>query len=67
ESMQKPLMYFNNNVGGAQVILETMEEFGVKHIIFSSTAATFGIPEKSPISEKTPQKPINPYGESKLI
>ena len=67
ESMQKPLMYFNNNVGGAQVILETMEEFGVKHIVFSSTAATFGIPEKSPISEKTPQKPINPYGESKLI
>ena len=40
ESMQKPLMYFNNNVGGAQVILETMEEFGVKHIVFSSTAAT---------------------------
>lgn len=67
ESMQKPLMYFNNNVGGAQVILETMEEFGVKHIVFSSTAATFGIPEESPISEKTPQKPINPYGESKLI
>lgn len=50
--MQKPLMYFNNNVGGAQVILETMEEFGVKHIVFSSTAATFGIPEESPISEK---------------
>lgn len=67
ESMQKPLMYFNNNVGGAQVILETMEKFGIKHIVFSSTAATFGIPEESPISEKTPQKPINPYGESKLI
>lgn len=67
ESMQKPLKYFNNNVGGAQVILETMEEFNVKHIVFSSTAATFGIPETSPISETTPQKPINPYGESKLI
>ena len=67
ESMQKPLKYFNNNVGGAQVILETMEEFDVKHIVFSSTAATFGIPEASPISEITPQKPINPYGESKLI
>ncbi|MCL2114120.1 MAG: UDP-glucose 4-epimerase GalE [Streptococcaceae bacterium] len=67
ESMQKPLKYFNNNVGGAQVILETMEEFDVKHIVFSSTAATFGIPEVSPISEITPQKPINPYGESKLI
>jgi len=67
ESMEKPLMYFENNVGGAQIILETMQECGVKHIVFSSTAATFGIPEESPISEKTPQNPINPYGESKLI
>ncbi|MFC4651876.1 UDP-glucose 4-epimerase GalE [Lactococcus nasutitermitis] len=67
ESMEKPAMYFDNNVGGCISILEAMEEFGVKHIVFSSTAATFGIPESSPISEKTPQKPINPYGESKLI
>lgn len=67
ESMQKPALYFDNNVGGCITILETMEEFGVKHIVFSSTAATFGIPEHSPISERTPQKPINPYGESKLI
>lgn len=67
ESMEKPVMYFDNNVGGCLSILETMEVFGVKHIVFSSTAATFGIPASSPISETTPQKPINPYGESKLI
>ncbi|GBG95946.1 UDP-glucose 4-epimerase GalE [Lactococcus termiticola] len=67
ESMEKPAMYFDNNVGGCISILEVMQEFDVKHIVFSSTAATFGIPESSPISEKTPQKPINPYGESKLI
>lgn len=67
ESMEKPAMYFDNNVGGCITILEVMQNFGVKHIVFSSTAATFGIPETSPISEKTPQKPINPYGESKLI
>ena len=67
ESMTKPLMYFENNVGGAMTLLEVMQDFDVKHIVFSSTAATFGIPEEMPITEKTPQKPINPYGESKLI
>ncbi|PCS01397.1 UDP-glucose 4-epimerase GalE [Lactococcus fujiensis] len=67
ESMQRPAMYFDNNVGGCITILEMMEQFNVKHIVFSSTAATFGVPEESPISEKTPQNPINPYGESKLI
>lgn len=67
ESMEKPAMYFDNNVGGCITILEMMEEFNVKHIVFSSTAATFGIPKESPISERTPQAPINPYGESKLI
>lgn len=67
ESMQKPAMYFDNNVGGCITLLEVMEQFNVKHIVFSSTAATFGIPKESPISEKTPQNPINPYGESKLM
>ncbi|MFV0555866.1 MAG: UDP-glucose 4-epimerase GalE [Lactovum sp.] len=67
ESMEKPAMYFDNNVGGCINILNIMQEFGIKHIVFSSTAATFGIPESSPISEKTAQKPINPYGESKLM
>lgn len=67
ESMVNPMMYFDNNVGGCISILETMQAFDVKHIVFSSTAATFGVPESSPISELTPQNPINPYGESKLI
>lgn len=67
ESMQKPAMYFDNNVGSCITLLEVMEQFNVKHIVFSSTAATFGIPKESPISEKTPQNPINPYGESKLM
>ncbi|MGM9886687.1 MAG: UDP-glucose 4-epimerase GalE, partial [Lactococcus sp.] len=58
---------FDNNVGGCITLLEVMEQFNVKHIVFSSTAATFGIPKESPISEKTPQNPINPYGESKLM
>jgi UDP-glucose 4-epimerase len=55
ESMTKPLMYFENNVGGAMTLLEVMQDFEVKHIVFSSTAATFGIPEEMPITEKTPQ------------
>lgn len=67
ESMQHPTMYFDNNVGGCITILEAMTKYDVKHIIFSSTAATYGAPESSPISETTPQNPINPYGESKLI
>lgn len=67
ESMEKPEMYFDNNVGGAIAILQEMQKANIKHIVFSSTAATFGIPEHSPISEKTPQNPINPYGESKLM
>ncbi|MDR0922223.1 MAG: UDP-glucose 4-epimerase GalE [Lactobacillales bacterium] len=67
ESMEKPLKYFNNNVYGAQITLEVMEEFGVQHIVFSSTAATFGIPEEVPIKETTATNPINPYGESKLM
>lgn len=67
ESMDQPLKYFNNNVYGTQVVLEIMEEFGVKHIVFSSTAATFGIPKEMPITENTPTHPINPYGESKLM
>lgn len=66
ESMQDPLKYFDNNVGGMISLLEVMLAHQVKQIVFSSTAATFGIPEESPITEATPQKPINPYGQSKL-
>lgn len=67
ESVEKPLKYFNNNVVGMEMLLEVMEEFKVEHIVFSSTAATYGEPEVSPISEDTPTNPKNPYGESKLM
>lgn len=67
ESMEKPEIYFDNNVTGGLTLLRSMLKHGVKNIIFSSTAATFGQPEEIPISETTPQHPTNPYGESKLI
>jgi UDP-glucose 4-epimerase len=67
ESVEKPLKYFNNNVYGMQILLEVMKENDVKNIVFSSTAATYGEPEQSPITEETPTNPKNPYGESKLM
>ena len=67
ESVEKPLKYFNNNVYGMQVLLEAMKDHDVKHIVFSSTAATYGEPEVVPISEDMPTNPKNPYGESKLM
>jgi UDP-glucose 4-epimerase len=66
ESMIEPLKYFDNNVFGTQVVLEMMKEFGVKHIVFSSTAATYGEPEVVPITEEMPTLPTNTYGETKL-
>lgn len=67
ESVEKPLKYFNNNVYGMQVLLEGMVKHGVDKIVFSSTAATYGEPEKIPIEENDKTEPTNPYGESKLI
>ena len=67
ESMKKPLKYFDNNTDGMVKLLEVMNEFSIDKIVFSSTAATYGIPEEVPIKETTPQNPINPYGESKLM
>ncbi|WP_066054227.1 UDP-glucose 4-epimerase GalE [Robertmurraya korlensis] len=66
ESMEKPLMYFDNNVYGTQVLLEVMNEFDVKNIVFSSTAATYGDQKTMPITEDTPTSPTNAYGETKL-
>jgi len=66
ESMTNPIKYFNNNVYGTQVLLEVMNEFAVKHIVFSSTAATYGEPEQVPITEDMPTNPTNAYGETKL-
>ena len=67
ESMKDPLKYFDNNTAGMVKLLEVMNEFDIKYIVFSSTAATYGIPEKMPIYEDDPQLPINPYGQSKLM
>ncbi|HED32623.1 MAG TPA: UDP-glucose 4-epimerase GalE [Gammaproteobacteria bacterium] len=67
ESVEKPSMYYRNNVSNTQVLLGAMVEHNIKHFIFSSTAATFGEPQYTPIDEKHPQKPINPYGHSKLM
>lgn len=66
ESMTEPLKYFNNNVYGTQVLLEVMQEYGVKHIVFSSTAATYGEPDVVPITEEMQTMPTNTYGETKL-
>ena len=67
ESVKNPQKYYYNNVYGTLNLLNAMLEFGVKKIVFSSTAATYGEPVYTPIDEKHPQNPINPYGASKLM
>ncbi|MCE9592317.1 MAG: UDP-glucose 4-epimerase GalE [Planctomycetes bacterium] len=67
ESVQQPLNYYDNNTGGTVGLLTAMRRAGVRRIVFSSTCATYGEPEKMPITEETPQRPINPYGWSKLF
>ena len=66
ESMTNPSMYWDNNVVGSQVLLETMKEEKLDKIIFSSTCSTYGLPVEQPITESTPQVPINTYGMTKL-
>jgi UDP-arabinose 4-epimerase len=67
ESVKAPAKYYRNNFLNTLTLLEAMVETGVRDIIFSSTAATYGMPEQSPIPETEKQLPINPYGESKLF
>ena len=67
ESVEKPQKYYQNNVVGTINLLDVMLEFGVKKIVFSSTCATYGEPQYTPIDEKHPQNPINPYGRTKLM
>jgi UDP-glucose 4-epimerase len=67
ESMQNPSKYFRNNVTAGINLLDAMLGVGVKRFVFSSTCATFGTPDRVPIDESLPQRPINPYGESKLM
>ena len=67
ESVENPRIYYRNNLCGSLNLLETMIDFGVRNIIFSSSCAVYGIPEKIPINESNPKNPINPYGWSKLM
>jgi UDP-glucose 4-epimerase len=67
ESVRQPAKYYINNVVNTLTLLEAMRSHGVLNFIFSSTAATFGEPKYSPIDERHPQRPINPYGRTKLI
>lgn len=66
ESVAQPGMYWRNNVAGSLSLLESMREEGTSRIVFSSTCATYGDPLETPITESHPQRPVNPYGESKL-
>jgi UDP-glucose 4-epimerase len=67
ESVENPLKYYHNNTARSRALIAAAVNAGVPHFIFSSTAATYGIPEVSPVGEDTPQRPINPYGWSKLM
>lgn len=67
ESVENPLKYYHNNTAKSRALIESAVQGGVAHFIFSSTAATYGIPEVSPVTEDSPKKPINPYGMSKLM
>ena len=67
ESTKVPDKYFSNNVCGSMSLFEAMLEAGVKKVVFSSTAAAYGIPQRVPITEDQPYAPINPYGESKVM
>lgn len=67
ESVQRPLAYYHANTAGSASLLVAMEQAGVSRIVFSSSCATYGVPDTLPIVEGTPQHPINPYGASKLF
>ncbi len=67
ESVEDPLKYYHNNTVKSRALIDAVTKAGVPHFIFSSTAATYGVPETSPVNENTPQRPINPYGWSKLM
>lgn len=67
ESCQKPVMYYRNNIDTTLALLEVMEEFGCRRLVFSSSATVYGIPEKVPVTEDSDLSAINPYGSTKLI
>ena len=65
--MQAPGKYFRNNVANTLNLLDAMGTAGIRCLVFSSTCASYGLPDALPITENHPQRPVNPYGESKLI
>ncbi|URD60399.1 UDP-glucose 4-epimerase GalE [Sphingomonas sp. KRR8] len=67
ESVENPLLYYRNNTVASHSLIESAVACGIRHILFSSTAATYGAPEKVPVDEDDPKVPINPYGSSKLM
>lgn len=67
ESVENPLKYYDNNSAKSRSLIESAVRAGIGHFIFSSTAATYGVPEESPVGENAPKRPINPYGMSKLM
>jgi UDP-arabinose 4-epimerase len=67
ESLADPGKYYRTNVGGSLILLEAMRRFGVRRLVFSSTCAIYGLADRLPITEDTPQRPINPYGASKSM
>jgi UDP-glucose 4-epimerase len=66
ESVKEPLKYYHNNVSCTRNLLSAMEAAGIDKLVFSSTAAVYGMPDKVPVTEDSPKKPINPYGQTKL-
>jgi UDP-glucose 4-epimerase len=67
ESVEKPLLYHDHNVGGSIALLETMMDLGIRKFVFSSSATVYGEPERLPLTEEHPLRPANPYGKTKLI
>ena len=67
ESVKKPLDYYDNNIGGTITLLQTMQEYGVKNLVFSSSATVYGTCETMPLSETSPTGAVNPYGRTKLF
>jgi UDP-arabinose 4-epimerase len=67
ESTVDPLRYYDNNVGGTAKLLQACASFGCQNVVFSSSCATYGVPDRLPITEDTAQNPVNPYGYTKLV
>lgn len=67
ESVEQPVRYYQNNVGGTLTLLEALDEWGVRHVVFSSSATVYGAPDETPITESFPLRAVNPYGQTKVM